>query len=81
MKLKHIKRKRKSHIEEIKLIAEPHEAKLVEKLYWAGLFPPHINISFEGDIVSLVMYPIHYVEVECPTCGQKILKNLMRTKK
>ena len=81
MKLKRIKR-RKDNIEEIKFIAEEsNEAKLLEKLYYASLFPPHINISFEGDIVSLVMYPIHYVEVECPTCGQKILKNLMRTKK
>ena len=80
MKLKHSKRK--GYMEEIQLVAEnPIEAKQLEKFYYARLFPPYINISFSGDIVNLVMYPAHYVEVECPTCGQMANKNLMRTKK
>ena len=76
MKVVHIKRK--GSLEEIKFIAEgKSEAKRINKLYWSKLLPPYMSISYWRDTISLVCYPIHYVTADCPTCGQKVLKNFI----
>lgn len=80
--MKLIHKKPRGRVETIEFASETNsEANRMKKLYWSNLLPPFVSISYYKDRISFVCHTIHYVEVECPACGQRQLKNLMRNKK